>query len=57
MIVHRNQRIEALTRMSTEVLQAFHDATETAQVETVELKTSLLYALLSSEKYSLLKRI
>ena len=55
-IVHRNQRIEALTRMSTEVLQAFHDATETAQVETVELKTSLLYALLSSEKYSLLKR-
>jgi len=42
--------------MSTEVLQAFHDATETAQVETVELKTSLLYALLSSEKYSLLKR-
>jgi len=55
-IVHRNQRIEALTRMSTEVLQAFHDATENAQVETVELKTSLLYALLSSEKYSLLKR-
>jgi len=55
-IVHRNQRIEALTRMSTEVLQAFHDATENAQVETVELKTSLLYALLSSEKYSLLRR-
>jgi hypothetical protein len=55
-IVHRNQRIEALTRMSTEVLQAFHDATENAEVETVELKTSLLYALLSSEKYSLLRR-
>jgi hypothetical protein len=55
-IVHRNQRIEALTRMSTEVLQAFHDATENAEVEAVELKTSLLYALLSSEKYSLLRR-
>jgi len=55
-IVHRNQRIEALTRMSTEVLQAFHDATENSQWETAELKTSLLYALLSTEKYSLLKR-
>ena len=42
--------------MSTEVLQAFQDATENVQVETVELKTSLLYALLSSEKYSLLRR-
>jgi glucosyl-3-phosphoglycerate synthase len=55
-IVHRNQGIEALTRMGTEVLQAFRDASTDANGETKELTTSLIYALLSTDKYSLLRR-
>ncbi len=55
-IIHRNQGIEALTRMGTEVLQAFKDASDTEDSETKEIKTSLIYALLSTDKYSLLRR-